>query len=188
MEQTENKEINANCRKIREEDLQMIMEWRMRADITKYMNSDPVLTLDGQKKWLDRISRSENDWYWLLEVDGEPAGVASLIGYDGNLIHTGLYIAEQSKRSLKLTLYMQWNLYRFSFETLGVNKVCEEVFEENQAVNRILDMCGSKREGVLRNQVMKNGKFYNIIYRGILKEEWEVINSKRTYDRIEFEV
>ena len=54
MELNDNKKINAYCRKIKEEDLQMIMEWRMRDDITKYMNSDPILTLDDQRKWLKK--------------------------------------------------------------------------------------------------------------------------------------
>ena len=89
MELNDNKKINAYCRKIKEEDLQMIMEWRMRDDITKYMNSDPILTLDDQRKWLKKINDNQNEWHWLLEVDGVPAGVVSLTGFDGNLVHTG---------------------------------------------------------------------------------------------------
>ncbi len=188
MELNDNKKINAYCRKIKEADLQMIMEWRMRDDITKYMNSDPILTLDDQRKWLKKINDNQNEWHWLLEVDGVPAGVVSLTGFDGNLVHTGVYIAEKSKRSIKLIVYIQWNLYRFSFDVLKVNKVCEEVFEANKDVNRILDMCGSKKEGILRNQVLKKGIFYNIVCRGILKDEWTLVKSKRNYDKIEFEL
>lgn len=183
----DNREINAYCRAIKEDDLERIMEWRMRPDITQFMNSDPELTIEGQKKWYKKIMKSEDSLYWILEVDGVQSGVVSLVGYDGNLVHTGVYIAEKSKRSIKLTVYLQLNLYRYSFEKLNVNKVCEEVFEENVAVNRILDMCGSKREGVLRNEVQKNGKLYNVVHRGILKEEWEEISKKNTYDYIEFE-
>jgi len=53
------KEINAICRQIKEEDLEMIMNWRMMPEITRYMNSDPVLTLEGQKKWFKKIRESE---------------------------------------------------------------------------------------------------------------------------------
>ena len=42
--------INAYCRKIQEKDLEKLMQWRMRPDITKYMNTDPKLTIEGQKK------------------------------------------------------------------------------------------------------------------------------------------
>lgn len=187
MEQTMNKEINAICRNIREEDLEMIMNWRMMPEITRYMNSDPKLTIEGQRKWFDKISKSETDRYWVLEVDGVPSGVVSLVDFDGHKVHTGVYIAVKEKRSLKLTMYLQWNLYRYAFEHMGVAKVCEEVFEANKAVNRILDMCGSKREGLLRNHILKNGEYYNVVFRGILSEEWNQVKEKYSYDIITFE-
>lgn len=184
----ENVEINARCRNIKENDLERIMNWRMMPEITKYMNSDPKLTIEGQKNWFKKISASETDRYWILEVDGVPSGVVSLVDYDGHKVHTGVYIAVKEKRSLKLTMYLQWNLYRYAFEYMGVSKVCEEVFEENKAVNRILDMCGSKREGVLRNHIYKNGEYYNVVFRGILKDEWENVQTKHNYDIISFEL
>lgn len=181
------KEINARCRHINESDLGMIMKWRMMSEITKYMNTDPVLTLEGQKKWYEKIKSNHEEHHWILEVDGVPSGVVSLVGYDGHKIHTGVYIAVKEKRSLKLTLYLQWNLYKYAFEKLGVDKVCEEVFCENKQVNRMLDMCGSKREGLLRHHVLKNGKYYDVVVRGILKEEWEEVEKHRTFDLFEFE-
>ena len=44
--------MGINLRTIRDDDLEMIMNWRMRPDITKYMNTNPKLTLEGQRKWL----------------------------------------------------------------------------------------------------------------------------------------
>lgn len=187
MVNVKDKEINAICRQIREEDLEMIMKWRMMPEITRYMNSDPKLTLEGQKEWYKKIQASQKDLYWILEVDGVPAGVVSLVDNDGHKVHTGVYIAEKEKRSLKLTMYLQWNLYRYSFEKLGVNKVCEEVFEGNKGVNRILDMCGSKREGVLRNHVYKNGTYYDVVMRGVLAQEWKEIQERYTFDLITFQ-
>ncbi|MDE7432893.1 MAG: GNAT family N-acetyltransferase [Lachnospiraceae bacterium] len=181
------KEIDAFCRRIRPEDLEMIMNWRMMPDITKYMNSDPKLTMDSQKKWFQKINESETDFYWMLVVDGVPSGVVSLVGFDKQQIHTGLYVAVKEKRSLKLTMYIQWNLYRYAFEQLGVHKVCEEVFSLNKAVNRILDMCGSKREGELRDHIFKNGEYFDVTVRGILKSEWEELKGRIKYDFIEFE-
>lgn len=187
MERHDEKEIHAICRQIKEDDLEMIMEWRMRPDITQYLTSDPKLTLEGQKEWLKKINCSDDKLYWMLEVDGVPSGVVSLDGCDSHKIHTGVYIAEKRKRSLKLTIFLQWNLYRYGFEVLGVNKVCEEVFEKNREVNRILDMCGSVREGILRADVYKNGEYFDVVHRGVLKEDWEIIKEKYTYDCIEFE-
>jgi len=182
------KEINAVCREVRESDLEMIMEWRMRPDITRYMNSDPMLTLEGQQKWFEKIKNSKTDFYWVIEVDGMPAGLISLVEYDDKTktIHTGAYIAIKEKRSIKLAIYLQWNLYEYAFEKLGVEKVQEEVFTANFAVARILKMCGSKEEGIIRNQVFKNGEYYDVMVRGILKEEWKILKPQLKYDKFDF--
>lgn len=58
-------EINARCRLIKPDDLEMIMDWRMRPEITRYMNTDPKLTIEGQKKWLQKIQQSETEWSWI---------------------------------------------------------------------------------------------------------------------------
>lgn len=188
--------INARCCKIREDHLEMLMNWRMDPDITRYMNTDPKLTLEGQKKWYQGIQEEEQKrieersfFYWLLEVDEEPAGFVSLVDmdYTAKRIYTGVYVGNREKRSLRLIIDIQWNLYRYAFEHLEMNKVCEEVFAENKAVNRILDLCGSTREGILRQHVYKNGKYYDMVTRGILKEEWEEKKKTLQYNIIEFE-
>lgn len=187
----ENKNINSKVeksqsvvlRKIREDDLEMIMKWRMLPETTKYMNTDPVLTLEGQKKWFEKIKQSQTDFFWVVEVDNTPSGIASLVEWDkiAGKIHTGVYIAEKKKRSIRLTVDLQWNLYEYAFEKLGVNKVCEEVFSLNKGVLRILDMCGSKREGELRQHVYKDGEYYDVTIRGILSNEWKELKKKLHY-------
>ena len=52
--------VSAKARKIKEEDLEMIMNWRMSPEVTKYMTTDPKLTLDGQKKWLRKINENRD--------------------------------------------------------------------------------------------------------------------------------
>lgn len=181
--------LNVILRKIRKDDLELIMKWRMLPEITRYMNTDPVLTIEGQMKWLEKISDSKTDFYWMVEVDKVPSGIASLVNWDlsSKSIHTGVYIAEKKKRSLRLTLDLQWNLYKYAFDILGVNKVCEEVFSLNKPVLRILDMCGSKKEGELRQHIYKNGQYYDVTIRGILKNEWNQLEGSLNYTHFLFE-
>lgn len=42
--------MSVTLRKVTEGDLEQIMRWRMDPEITRYMNTDPKLTLEGQKK------------------------------------------------------------------------------------------------------------------------------------------
>ena len=189
--------INARCRKIKENDLKMIMDWRMLPEITRYLNTNPKLTMERQYSWFHKIKAEEEksiengrkDFYWILEVDEIPVGFVSLVNADSSAkkIETGVYIAVKGKRSMRLAIDIQWNLYDYAFGVLNMHKVCEEVFEANSAVNRILDMCGSKREGVLRDHVCKEGQYYNVVVRGILKDEWMKKKKDLNYNVIEFE-
>ena len=74
--------MGVTLREIREEDLENIMRWRMAPDITRYMNTNPELTLEGQKKWLDSIRRNPDVMYWLIQVEEQPAGVINLTGLE----------------------------------------------------------------------------------------------------------
>lgn len=189
--------IDVKCRKIQEEDLRMIMEWRMMPEITQYLSSNPKLTMESQYKWFENIKNDEKrgmteerkNYYWVLEVDGIPSGIVSLVNadYKARKIETGAYVAVKEKRSIRLAVDIQWNLYEYAFSVLKMHKVCEEVFEENRAVNRILDMCGSKREGILRDHVYKDGEFYNVVVRGMLKDEWDSTRMNLNYNHFEFE-
>lgn len=189
--------VQARFRKIREEDLEMIMNWRMMPEVTKYMNTDPELTMEDQRRWYAAIREDEKRGlqegrrgiHWILEVDDIPVGYASLVDIDWTSLHlqTGCYVAVKKARSIRLAVDIQVNLYQYAFEVLGMNKVYEEVFAENKALNRILDMCGSRSEGVLREHVFKHGKYYDVVTRGILKTEWETQRAKFSYNHFLFE-
>ena len=50
--------MSVTVRSIEQTDLENIMHWRMDPDITRYMNTNPRLTLEGQKAWLASIEAS----------------------------------------------------------------------------------------------------------------------------------
>ena len=60
-------------RPIREEELQMVMEWRMRPDITKFMYTDPQLTLETQKIWFYSLKERNDILTFMIEVDKVPS-------------------------------------------------------------------------------------------------------------------
>ncbi|MFV0440864.1 MAG: hypothetical protein ACK5LV_06175 [Lachnospirales bacterium] len=62
-------------KKIGYEDLENVMTWRMLPEVTKYMFSDPVLTVENQKKWLDNILHRTDVLYWIIYFDNTPIGV-----------------------------------------------------------------------------------------------------------------
>ena len=177
-------------RKIRECDLEMIMNWRLSPDITKFMNTNPQLTIDKQKKWFEKISK-ENDSFYRVVFSGEkPCGLVSLVGWDknNNVIHSGVYIAEKDCRSLKNILDMNMNLFAYAIEILKVNKIAMEILQNNIGQLNWIVRFGAKKEGVLRQAIMKNGQYYDLHLFSILSSEWPEILNRIKFDRIDIEL
>lgn len=175
-------------RPIKESELEMIMNWRMLPEITKYMYTDPKLTIESQKAWFESLKTRDDIIPFMIEIDGIPSGILNItdIDYTNKKCTWGYYIAVKENRSLKLAMALEWNLYDYVFDILGFNKLEGEIFSFNKAVLRIHTMCGSQIEGELKQHIYKNGQFYDVTLTGILKEHWYKIKDKYQYEKIDF--
>lgn len=176
-------------RRLTENDLEKTMHWRMDPDITRFMNTDPVLTLEGQKKWFEKIQKDETVRYWMIVVDGVDAGVINLadIDYEKKESNWGYYVGEKKARSLKLSLTLEWNLYDYVFETLRLSRLYNEVLSANEGVVKLHLMCGSKVDEIYPEHVEKNGVKYDVTAISITAEEWAEKKQSVKYDKIEME-
>ena len=182
--------MSVTLRAIQESDLENIMRWRMDEEITKYMNTNPKLTLEGQKKWLASLRENEDVRYWLIEVDGNPAGVINLTGLtkpDGNL-GWAYYVGEKKLRSMKTALALEMSMYDYAFDVLQKNAVYGDIFTLNQGVIALHKLCGCEIVEEKKNHVCKEGVYYDVTFMRMTAENWKQIRESKKYEKIEFEI
>ena len=63
-------------------------------------------------------------------------------------------------------------LIRFIFEQMNINKIKLNVYEFNERAVRCYEKCGFKKEGRLRQEIFRDGKYYDQYIMSILKEEY----------------
>jgi len=177
------------CRRLEVDDLEEVMHWRMSAHVTRFMNTDPVLTLEGQKQWFKRLSDAGELYYWIIRVDSIPCGLINLADIDGvnKRCTWGYYVAVKKLRSIELAMALEMSLYDYVFDKIGFNKVIGESFCMNTAAVKMHELCGCKTEGILRQHILKNGQYYDVCVQSILAEEWRNIRNKYEYQRIDFD-
>ncbi|MDR0964717.1 MAG: UDP-4-amino-4,6-dideoxy-N-acetyl-beta-L-altrosamine N-acetyltransferase [Clostridium sp.] len=182
-------EYNVEFIKIRESHLQQLMDWRMRPDITQYMYTDPHLTLEGQKKWLEKITQDLTRKDFVISVNQTPAGYLNITDIDkvNKRCNWGWFIGDESVKSLQLAVRLEWNLCDYVFYTLGMNKLCNETFVENRFVVHLHKLCGCTQEGILRQHICKNGVYYDVSVGSILAKEWAQKRSACQYEVFPFE-
>lgn len=181
--------MSVTLRPILESDLENIMRWRMAEEITRYMNTNPKLTLEGQKKWLASVESNPDVKYWLIEVNGEPAGVINLTGLtkeDGN-IGWAYYVGEQKLRSIQTALALEMSMYDYALVTLGKTAVYSDVFTLNAGVIQLHKICGCEVVEEKKNHILKEGVYYDVTFMRMTAEHWLEIRDAKKYEKIAFE-
>ena len=177
-------------REIRDEDLEMIMRWRMDPDITRYMKTNPRLTIDMQRKWLAASKHNEKVMNWLVQVDDVPVGLINLedIDWAGANTSWGYYIGEKKYRSLNLAISLELSLYDFVFEVLGFKEIHNQVFSLNAGVVKLHIACGNEIVKEAKGEIEKEGVKYDITHLTLSREKWADMREKRVYEKIRFDL
>jgi len=170
-------------RKIKDEDLEMILNWRTMPEVSSYMYTDFEPSMERQRKWFKRINVDSTRLDWIINADGEDVGLVSLTNIDSinRRCDWGCYLGSPNVRGKGIGKSVELSLHAFVFETLGLNKFCCEVFVSNQKVISFHEKLGSVVEGTRREQIHKNGEFYDIVEMGLLRNDWER-NLKGTFE------
>lgn len=180
--------MSVTLREIRESDLENIMRWRMDPEITKYMNTNPKLTMEGQIKWLASIKENPDVQYWMILVDGKEAGVINLTGLTnpGGELGWAYYVGEKSLRSIMTALSLEMSMFDYIFDELGKNAIYSDVFSLNQGVIKLHLLCGCEIVEELKGHVTKEGVSYDVTYTRMTKEIWASIRHTKKYEKIIF--
>lgn len=180
--------MSVTLRRIQESDLENIMRWRMDEDITRYMNTNPKLTMDGQKKWLEVIRQNEDVSYWMIMVDGQEAGVINLTGLTNPTGNLGwaYYMGEKKLRSIKTALALEMSIYDYIFDILQKKALYSDVFTLNKGVIQLHLLCGCEIVEEKYNHVCKEGIFYDVTFMRMTRERWMEIRNTKKYEKIQF--
>ncbi len=178
--------MSLKLRNIELNDLELIMNWRMSPNVTKYMYTDPILTIEEQKEWFDNIKKDETCKFWMIIMEDTPIGVINLADIDikNKKCSWAYYIGDTSFRGRGIARNLECNIYDYVFEILDLNKLCCEVFTFNEKVISIHEKFGSEVEGRLKQHILKNGQFYDVVHMGITKEKWYKIKLGQKYEKI----
>lgn len=177
IENIANVETKIECRLVREEDLECIMDWRMRPEITRNMRTHPVLTMEKQRAWFEKISRENNQYHWVIRIDDAPVGVINIheIDWKKKSCATGIYIAEKGGGP-GLFFELHWNLFDFVFYNMQFCEIYAEALDFNKTAVML-----NKR---LWPTVIKQEDCFSY---SITKEQWQKISEKKTYRKILYE-
>lgn len=151
------------------------VRWFADPDVIRYMSLISPPTLEQEKEWYERASKSETDLLWAVFVGETHIGSTGLHNIDWrnrNAI-TGNLIGEKSQWGKGYGSEAVALRTRYAFEMLGLEKLSTHVFVENAASRRALEKAGYQGVGIARREFFRHGRWHDVWLGEVLREDWE---------------
>lgn len=159
--------------------LEMVLNWRNQEHIRSVMFHDQIISLEEHRKWFERVKEEQRTIVKIFYFDNVPLGVVNFTDIDSknNKCFWGFYIGNQSAPKGSGTL-MGYLALQFIFEELNVRKLCSKIIAFNERSIRYHQRLGFRTEGVLREHILKDNQYVDVILMALFNKEWEEQKSK----------
>jgi UDP-4-amino-4,6-dideoxy-N-acetyl-beta-L-altrosamine N-acetyltransferase len=168
-------------REVQPGDREMIREWRNLPKVSNYMLTDHVIGEEEHAAWFARMLKDSSCKYWIIVCDGEDVGLANIynISRENLRCYWGFYVVGANARGKGAGVYAEYQVLRYVFDELKLEKLCCETLATNRAVVEMhRRFFGFVEEGILRRHVMKKGILCDVVCQAILKEEWDAFRPR----------
>ncbi len=160
-----------------EEDPEKIARWFQDSEYQQLESSGPasLWTPKQIKEWFDKDPDQSYHFAIRTLSDDRLIGHVGLDGIDwvARNAWVGIGIGEREYWGKGYGTDAMNLILRFAFESLNLNRVSLDVFEYNQRAYLSYCKCGFKDEGRMRQWMQRGGERHDMIFMGILREEWE---------------
>ncbi len=162
------------------EDIETSLRLIEESGIKEMISSDTIFpySYENQKEYIENVNKKRNSNIYNFVIENKTTN--EFMG------SCGISEYRQRERIAKIGIFLGKNyqnkgygydalsvLCKFIFEEVNTNKIVLDCFEYNKNAYKLYKKLGFKEEGILRKEIYRFGTFHNIIYMGLLKEEFE---------------
>jgi RimJ/RimL family protein N-acetyltransferase len=161
--------------------------WNRNSEYFRLLNSSgrAIQSPKAYLKWMEEevAEMSTAGYFFAIRtlVEDKLIGELALdvVNWSGRDAFVGLGIGETEYWGKGCGTDVMNILLRFAFTEVNLRRVTLSVFEYNPRAIRSYEKAGFRHEGRVRKALNKDGRRWDVIYMGILREEWMEKNMMR---------
>ena len=159
--------MEVTFKQIEREDLPMLRDWRNLERVRKYCREYRWLNMVNQERWFEKASTNKVDDMFLVLANDESIGVCGLthINWKDRSAEVSFYLGKTINPAIEVAIGIE--VYEYN-----LNRLWGEAYSFNQGGINLALLCGFKKEGVLRQTVFWDGKYFDSVIVGMLAEEY----------------
>jgi UDP-4-amino-4,6-dideoxy-N-acetyl-beta-L-altrosamine N-acetyltransferase len=160
------------------EDRDNVRAWRNQPHVSAMMYTDHEISAEEHARWFGATLVDPAKRYFIIEADGEGAGLAGFTEMDGQSASWAFYLASAETRGKGLGAETEFLMLSYAFETLGLETLRCEVLARNAAVIAMHEGFGFARTGVLTGRALKNGAPEDVVTLAMHAADWPAAKAK----------
>ncbi len=164
-------------RPLEREDAKQCVAWFNHPEITRLLFMHRPMNLRAEEEFLDKALQSEHDLTLgiVVQATDRLIGGTGLHQIDFKNRHAGfgITIGEKEEWGKGFGTETTRLMVQHAFETLNLNRVWLHVYEYNQRGIQTYEKVGFQKEGVLRQDTYREGRYWDTIVMAILRREWD---------------
>lgn len=167
-------------RPVKKSDIPFFLKWFNDPEVIQYLTLYLPMTEISEEKWIEELSTKKDQIIFVIEaldenIDRKPIGNCGLdeINHKDQNASFGIVIGEKNYWSNGYGTEAAALLINYGFEQLNLHRISSSVYEFNERSIKMHQKLGFKKEGCCRKEIYKNGKYWDKIIFGLLREEWE---------------
>ncbi|WP_284893680.1 UDP-4-amino-4,6-dideoxy-N-acetyl-beta-L-altrosamine N-acetyltransferase [Cobetia amphilecti] len=162
-------------RAIDSSELELVLNWRNAPSVRANMYTRHEISWHEHLDWWERVSKREDQAYYLYEYEGRPLGVVGFTQINEGDANSSwaFYASPQAPRGTGSR--MEFLALEQAFGPMSLHRLHCEVLDFNEPVIRLHKKFGFSVEGILREHHWIDNCFVDVVRLGILQSEWEII-------------
>lgn len=151
--------MNITIRRFEENDIPFKVRWINDPRNNRYLHYDLPLSEDKTRAWFNTLTLRTNRADYTIICEGELAGLIGLLNIDPKNKKAEYYICvDHDFKGMGIGRKATDMLIRESAEVFGLKKIVLYTETENIAAQRLFEKIGFEKEGLLKNDLIHNGR------------------------------
>ena len=154
--------------------------WNRDSEYKRLLDTEPprLHSTKAVKDWMEKeLEKYSDTMYWFTirsAADNQLLGDINLdvVGWNSRDAFVGLGIGPRDFWGKGYGTEAMQLALQFAFTELNLHRVTLTVFEYNPRAIRSYEKAGFRLEGRLRGAILREGRRWDVLYMGVLRDEW----------------
>jgi UDP-4-amino-4,6-dideoxy-N-acetyl-beta-L-altrosamine N-acetyltransferase len=165
--------ILINYVNLSDEEKEMVRNWRNHETIRKWMYQEHIISPEEHAEFVQKLKQDTKNFYWLVKSkDDLYLGMISLNRVDSRNknAYLGIY-ANPDRKMARAGNVLVKCLKKLAFNIAGLHTLRLEVTSNNERAINFYKRSGFSEEGKLREFVLKDEKWHDVIVMGMIRRD-----------------